>query len=193
MLKRPYILAILVVVFALSVLLAGANGDKPVRIQSKADHAKRLWSTSAHADKAAEAFKHWDEDGSIPTSCAKCHSTPGYKDYIGADGSAFNIVNKAAPLGTTVECEACHADPGRGIVHNHTSVVFPSGVEVKDLGPEALCMECHQGRASTNSVNTSIASSGAAGDDTPSSKLRFINVHYFASAATQFGTVVKGG
>ena len=114
MLKRPYILAILVIIFALSVLLAGANGDKQVRIQSKADQAKRLWSTSAHADKAAEAFKHWDEDGSIPTSCAKCHSTPGYKDYIGADGSAFNVVDKAAPLGTTVECEACHADPGRG-------------------------------------------------------------------------------
>ena len=193
MLKRPYILAILVVIFALSVLLAGANGDKQVRIQSKADQAKRLWSTSAHADKAAEAFKHWDAEGSVPTSCAKCHSTPGYKDYIGADGSAFNVVDKAAPLGTTVECEACHADPGRGIVHNHTSVVFPSGVEVKDLGPEALCMECHQGRASTKSVNASIASSGAASDDTPSSKLRFINVHYFASAATQFGTVVKGG
>jgi hypothetical protein len=193
MLKRPYTLAILVVVFALSVFLTSANAGKQIKIQSRADHAKRLWSTSAHADKTAEPFKHWDADGSIPTSCAKCHSTPGYKDYIGADGSAPNVVDKAAPLGTTVECEACHADPGNGIVHNHTAVVFPSGVEVKDLGPEALCMECHQGRASTNSVNTSIASSGAASDDTPSSKLRFINVHYFASAATQFGTVVKGG
>jgi hypothetical protein len=193
MLKRPYLLAILVVVFALSVFLTSANTDKPIKIQSKADHAKRLWSTSAHADKAAEAFKHWDEDGSIPTSCAKCHSTPGYKDYIGADGSASNVVDQAAPLGTTVECAACHADPERGIVHNHTSVVFPSKVEIKDLGPEALCMECHQGRASTNSVNTSIASAEAASDDTPSSKLRFINVHYYAAAATQFGTFVKGG
>ena len=193
MLKRPYLLSILVVVFALSVFLTSANAGKQIKIQSKADHAKRLWSTSGHADKTAEAFNHWNEDGSIPTSCAKCHSTPGYQDYIGADGSAFNVVDKAAPLGTTVECAACHADPEKGIVHNHTAVVFPSGVEVKDLGPEALCMECHQGRASTNSVNASIASAGAASDDTPSSKLRFINVHYFASAATQFGTVVKGG
>ncbi|MFZ2053131.1 MAG: hypothetical protein WAU81_02930 [Candidatus Aminicenantales bacterium] len=191
--KRPYILAILVVVFALAVFLAGANGDKQLKIQSKADHAERLWSTSAHGDKQAEAFKHWDEDGSIPTSCAKCHSTPGYKDYIGADGSAFNVVDSPAPLGTTVECEACHADPERGIVHDHTAVVFPSGVEVKDLGPEALCMECHQGRESTVSVDSSIASAGVSDDDTPSSRLRFRNVHYYASAATQFGTVVKGG
>jgi len=192
-LKRPHLLAILVVVFALAVFLAGANGDKQLKIQSKADHAERLWSTSAHADKQAEAFKHWDEDGSVPTSCAKCHSTPGYKDYIGADGSAFNVVDSPAPLGTTVECEACHADPERGIVHDHTAVVFPSGVEVKDLGPEALCMECHQGRESTVSVDSSIASASVPDDDTPSSKIRFRNVHYYASAATQFGTVVKGG
>jgi len=192
MLKRPYLLTLLVVVLGLAVFLTSASAGKQAKIQSKADHAERLWSTSAHADKTAEAFTHWDEEGSIPTSCAKCHSTPGYQDYIGADGSASNVVDKAAPLGTTVECEACHADPENGVVHNHTAVVFPSGVEVKGLGPEALCMECHQGRASTISVDASIASAGV-DDDTPSSKLRFINVHYFASAATQFGTVVKGG
>jgi len=192
MLKRSSLLSLLVAVFGLALFLTGANGGKQVQVQSKADHAKKLWATSAHADKTAEAFKHWDEEGSVPTSCAKCHSTPGYKDYIGADGSAFNVVDQAAPLGTTVECEACHADPGNGIVHNHTAVVFPSKVEVKDLGAEALCMECHQGRASTLSVDASIAGAGV-DDDTPSSKLRFINVHYYASAATQFGTVAKGG
>ncbi len=192
MLKRSSLLILLVAVFALAVVLTSASAGKQVKVQSKADHAQKLWSGSGHADKTAEAFVHWDEDGSVPTSCAKCHSTPGYKDYIGADGSASNVVDQAAPLGTTVECEACHADPENGVVHNHTSVIFPSKAEVKDLGPEALCMECHQGRASTVSVDASIAASGVP-DDTPSSKLRFINVHYYASAATQMGTVAKGG
>jgi hypothetical protein len=192
MLKRPYLLTLLVVVLGLTVFLTSAGAGKQAKIQSKADHAEKLWATSAHADKSSEAFNHWNEEGSVPTSCAKCHSTPGFKDYIGADGSAFNVVDKAAPLGTTVECEACHADPENGIVHNHTAVVFPSGVEVKDLGPEALCMECHQGRASTQSVDDAIAKAGV-DDDTPSAKLRFVNVHYFAAAATQFGTVAKGG
>ena len=192
MLKRSPLLAILAAAFALSLFFLSANAGKQARTQSSSDLAKRLWLTSGHADKTAEAFRHWDEEGAVPTSCAKCHSTPGYRDYIGADGSAFNVVDKAAALGTTVECDACHADPATGVVHNHTSVVFPSGVEVKDLGPEALCMECHQGRASTRSVDASIAAS-AVGDDAPSSKLRFINVHYYASAATQFGTVVRGG
>ena len=191
--KRPHLLAILVVVFALSAFLAGASGDKQVKIQSKADHARRLWSNSPHADKTAEAFIHWDEDGAVPTSCAKCHSTPGYRDYIGADGSATNVVDNEAPLGTTVECEACHSNPERGVVHNRTNVIFPSGVEVTDLGPEALCMECHQGRESTVSVNSTIASANVPDDDTPSSRLRFRNIHYYASAATQFGTVAKGG
>jgi hypothetical protein len=193
MLKRPYLLTLLVVVLGLALGLTSASAGKQVKIQSKADHAQRLWSGSGHADKTAEAFTHWDEEGSIPTSCAKCHSTPGYKDYIGADGSAANVVNNPAPLGTTVECEACHADPENGVVHNHTSVIFPSKVEVKDLGPEALCMECHQGRASTIQVDDKIAASGVTDDDTPSSKLTFSNVHYYAAAATQFGTVAKGG
>jgi hypothetical protein len=193
MLKRTSILALLAVVFALSIFLAGASADKQMTTQSKADHARRLWSGSPHADKADEPFTHWDEDGSIPTSCAKCHSTPGFKDYIGADGSAANVVDEEAALGTTVECEACHADPERGIVHDHTSVVFPSKAVISGLGPEALCMECHQGRASTPSVNAKIDAAALTDDDTPSSELSFTNIHYFAAAATQFGTVVKGG
>ncbi len=164
-----------------------------IGIQSKASRAKRLWETSAHADKKAEAFTHWDAEGSIPATCAKCHSTPGFRDYLGVDGSTANSVEKASPLGTTVECEACHADPEKGILHERTSVLFPSGAEVKGIGQEALCMECHQGRASTKTVDDSIASANVSSDDTPSSRLRFINIHYYASAATQFGTVAKGG
>ena len=45
------------------------------------------WATSAHADATAEAFVHWDSEGAIPESCAKCHSTPGYQDFLGADGT----------------------------------------------------------------------------------------------------------
>jgi hypothetical protein len=54
-----------------------------------------------------------------------------------------------------------------------------------------LCMSCHQGRASTVSVNGRIASAGV-GDDEVSDKLGFINVHYFAAGATRFGTEAKG-
>jgi hypothetical protein len=192
MFKRPYILATLVVVFTAALFLASPSADQTVRIQDKADQAERLWTHSPHNDKESEVFHHWDEEGSIPESCAKCHSTPGFRDYIGADGSTIDVVDKTAPIGTTIECEACHAEPEKGILNNRTYVIFPSGAKVSNLGPEAMCSECHQGRASTQTVDDSIASAGV-GDDTPSSRLRFINVHYFAAAATQFGTVAQGG
>ena len=112
----------------------------------------------AHADASAEAFVHWDEDdpAEVPTSCAKCHSTPGYLDFIGADGTEAGVVDNAAPIGTTVTCEACHND----VTVDMTSVVMPSGVELMGLGDESRCMQCHQGRHSTVSVNASIEEAG---------------------------------
>jgi hypothetical protein len=41
-------------------------------------------------------------------------------------------------------------------------------------------------------VDSAIASAGV-GDDTPSTRIRFSNIHYFAAAATMYGTLVKGG
>jgi hypothetical protein len=152
-----------------------------------------LWLGSPHADATAEAFIHWDEDdpAEVPTSCAKCHSTPGYLDFLGADGSEAGVVDAAAPIGTVVECAACHND----VTIDKTSVIFPSGVEVTDLGDESRCMECHQGRSSKATVDASIAEAGLGeGDlDTVSEDLGFTNIHYYAAAATQYGTITMGG
>ena len=64
------------------------------------------WAASPHNDTESEAFNHWNEDDPIevPTDCAKCHSTPGYIDHLGADGSTPGVVDVAAPIGTTVQC-----------------------------------------------------------------------------------------
>ena len=150
------------------------------------------WASSPHADASAEAFVHWNEDdpAEVPTSCAKCHSTPGYLDYIGADGSEVNVVNNPAPIGTTVTCEACHND----VTVNMTSVLMPSGIELMGLGDESRCIQCHQGRESTISVNASIDEAGLADSpDEISEDLGFSNIHYYAAAATQYGTMAKGG
>jgi hypothetical protein len=150
------------------------------------------WLASAHADASAEAFNHWNEDdpAEIPTACAKCHSTTGYLDYLGADGSTVNMVDAAHPVGQTVECTACHNEA----TLTKTSVIFPSGIEIMNLGSEARCMECHQGRSSTVTVNNRIEELGLTGNvDTVSEDLGFSNIHYYAAAATQFGTLAKGG
>jgi hypothetical protein len=149
-----------------------------------------LWVSSAHNAADTEPFTHWDEDDpqEVPPACAKCHSTPGYRDAIGADGTAAGVVDNPAPIGTTVECVACHND----VTINMDSVVMPSGVELTGLGDESRCMQCHQGRASTIDVNNAIEEAGV-DMDTVSEDLGFINIHYFAAAATQYGTEAKGG
>jgi hypothetical protein len=149
------------------------------------------WLGSGHADAEAEAFVHWDEDDPavVPVACAKCHSTPGYLDFLGADGSEPGVVDEAPVVGTTVECIACH----NNVTLTKDSVVMPSGIELTGLGDESRCMECHQGRESTISVTEAISNAGVTDDDTVSEDLSFRNIHYFAAAATKYGTLAKGG
>ncbi|MCB8966475.1 MAG: cytochrome c3 family protein [Ardenticatenaceae bacterium] len=152
------------------------------------------WQSSGHADVEAEAFNHWNEEDpqEVPTGCAKCHSTPGYLDFLGADGTEFGTVENASPIGTTVECAACHNDVTLGL----TSVVFPSGVEVMGLGDESRCMQCHQGRSSKLTVDQGIIDAGldpVADLDVVSEDVGFTNIHYYAAAATLYGKVAMGG
>ncbi len=149
-----------------------------------------LWAASAHADASAEAYTHWDEDDPaiVPSSCAKCHTTTGYQDFLGADGSEFGVVDTDHPIGQVFTCEGCHND----VTLTLDSVVMPSGVEITGLGDEARCMACHQGRHSTVSVNEAIAEVGV-DDDTVSEDLGFLNIHYYAAAASKYGTIAMGG
>ena len=111
-------------------------------------------------------------------------------DFLGTDGSEAGVVDTAHDIGTVITCEACHNDATTGL----TSVSMPSGVEIGDLGPSARCMECHQGRASAATVDGSIEEAGLTGDpDTVSEDLGFINIHYYAAAASLFGSETMGG
>ena len=155
--------------------------------------AAEPWANSPHNNEEAEAFRHWDEDDPavVPGSCAQCHTTSGYYHYVGADGSEpFTMELESVETGETVECIACH---------NSSTVVmdtvpFPSGAVITGLGAESRCMVCHQGRASKLQVDESIEANGLTEDvDTTSEELGFVNIHYYAAAATQYGTATMGG
>ena len=170
--------------------------------------ALKDWQGSPHADATSMAFRDWDDTDpqAVPVTCAKCHSSGGYQDFLGADGSAAGKVDKPAAVDTVIDCVACH----NAATAHKTSVVFPSGIELTNLGDESRCMECHQGRESKLSVDKQITATfklTPADDDTVVKPLvtkdaagktvtttfGFRNVHYFAAAATQYGTLVKGG
>lgn len=150
------------------------------------------WAGSGHADSTAEAFRHWDsaDPKEVPTSCARCHTPTGYLDFLGADGSAVGVVDNPQPVSNGITCETCHNAATVAL----DTVTFPSGIVVNNLGPEARCMVCHQGRASGSTVDKAIATNNLTDTlDTVSSELSFINMHYFTAAATQYGSVAAGG
>lgn len=180
----------LVAALALTPFSAAAQDGTPAQAPTTIP-AERVpffhdWFLSPHAKADARAFTNWNDKGEIPEACARCHSTPGFLDYIGADGSAVGSVEKKAPTGSVIGCMACHNETTRAM----TGVTFPSGHRVEDLGPEVRCMTCHQGRESTLSVNRAVA---GIEDDTVSPDLTFLNVHYRAAGATLMGTLAKGG
>lgn len=177
---------------------------------------KDLWEGSAHNAVNTEPFRHWDDaaenpDG-VPTACARCHTTAGYRDYLGADGTEANKVDAAVPAKDSqgIQCIACH-NPVTTFQLN--SVSFPGFELDKDgnpvpyvitgLGDAARCMICHQGRESKASVDGQIARFKVEDVDAVVAPIKddqgnnvtfgFRNIHYFAAAATLYGTEVKGG
>ena len=95
---------------------------------------EELWASSGHADAEAEAFRHWDEDDpkEVSDRCAKCHSSYGYLDFLGADGTEAGTVDNAAPVDSVINCTTCHNAATDAL----TSVVMPAPVPSR---PPADC------------------------------------------------------
>jgi hypothetical protein len=160
------------------------------------------WQGSGHADVAGEPFRHWDADdpAEVPTTCAKCHTSTGYQDYLGADGSEVAKVDSAVPAAEAqgIQCVACH----NPVTLSKTTVSFPSGVTIT-AGDDTRCMECHQGRESKVSVDAQIEKFAVTDLDAVVAPIKddqgndvrfgFRNVHYYAAAATLYGGMTHGG
>lgn len=169
--------------FILSIVLAACS-----RMKSDDKMIEDRWSQSAHNDATSKSFTHWNNEDppEIPVQCAKCHSTIGYLDFLGANGSSPGQVDQPAPTGTTVECEVCH-DP---IATTRNFTVMPSGNRINRLGQESNCMECHQGRASSHQVAEAVF---GLPEDTVNLDLKLPNIHNNPAGATFYGNIAQGG
>jgi hypothetical protein len=142
---------------------------------------------AGHFAGSEEAFRHWDAEGGVPGTCAKCHSADGLPTFLANNA---NVAERAA---NGLLCSTCHDNVQSFTRYVVDAVRFPSGANLTfGEGAEAnLCINCHQGRESTVSVNNAIRAASVE-DDVVSETLRFRNVHYFAAGATLFGTDAKG-
>jgi hypothetical protein len=152
------------------------------------------------------AFRDWDDTGTVPYNCVKCHSDSGLPTFIkvggtvtfNARGQVFQTGVTSVPSSNGFKCVTCHNEAEWPALYAVASVPFPSGVSLgfakdadgKFVADNAnLCLECHQGRESTNSVNAALRGKDEAAVD---KAISFKNIHYFAAGATLFGTQAKG-
>jgi Zn finger protein HypA/HybF involved in hydrogenase expression len=148
------------------------------------------WLRSPHADATSLSFRYWDtaDPPLVPVACAKCHAGAGYDHFLGLDGSEpFNVSEPAEP--GVITCVNCH----NPVSIAQTAVAMPSGAILTGLGREATCMECHQGRSSGVIVAAAIERSGVLDHDQVMEAQPFLNIHYYAAAATLYGSEALGG
>jgi hypothetical protein len=189
-------------------LLHDSIDDLNGKISKPVDMTKLARDDAGHFAGNTEPFRHWDSTGEVPAGCAKCHSAGGLPQFIHNNGTLV-----VTPSGTQITgvvgqppangfaCATCHDTsnfPNRLAV---TTVPFPNGksltfsTEKDDKGnlkpvDANLCLECHQGRESTVTVNNALAKFKDA--DTADKSIGFRNVHYFAAGATLFGDAAQG-
>jgi hypothetical protein len=126
--------------------------------------------------------------------CSKCHSAVGLPLFLkeaAASSDGVTGVTIAQPVSQGFLCTTCHDVSQFPAVYAVNEVKLPSGANLTfgEAAPANVCIECHQGRQSTVSVNAAI---GDNEPDTVVEGLTFRNPHYFGAGATLFGTEAKG-
>ncbi|MCC5965124.1 MAG: polyheme membrane-associated cytochrome C [Natronohydrobacter sp.] len=173
----------------LALLLAAALFIPAPARSDGLDGLERLiaaWLESPHGNYQSLSFTYWNDQGSVPESCAMCHSETGFLDFLGVGGHTVGQVDHPGTINTVIGCASCHTAEA----HALDAVTFPSGVEVSGLGSSATCMVCHQGRQSSDHVETRVVGKA---EDEVSGELAFVNIHYAASAATMLGAEARPG
>jgi hypothetical protein len=187
-------------------LLHDSIEDLNGKISKPVDMSKLARDDPGHFAGDTMPFRDWDAAGEVPAGCAKCHSAGGLPQYIHNAGT--EIVSKSVQITGVVGqppangfmCSTCHDEANWPNRYAVTQVPFPSGVsltfstEKDDKGnlkpvDANLCIECHQGRESTVTVNNYLAGKPV---DTADPSISFKNIHYLAAGATLFGDAAKG-
>ncbi len=70
-----------------ALIAVGFSATAPEKIKPDLRKTTEAWLSSPHADRSAEAFKHWNDKELriVPKECSTCHTSRGIIDYLGTD------------------------------------------------------------------------------------------------------------
>jgi hypothetical protein len=147
----------------------------------------RDYATSAHGDPKGAAWTHYDFKQDSYAACARCHTSTGFISYV---TSNFTVATKGFGVGGTsremVACDACHTSYDfkhsiRKVPQYTATYQNFNGTALAsfpDSGESNICITCHSGRASGQSVNA-IPFANFTG-------VAFVNPHYLATAGLMY-------
>lgn len=139
------------------------------------------WAASAHGDVNGAAWA--TEDFKENTSCIRCHTATGFKDYL-TSGYTLPTVTWATEGDHTRQvlgCDACHnsydfANSVRS-AGQYTAPYTDAPTLYPNIGKSNLCIACHTGRVSGDSIKNSTSSFASTS---------FKNSHYLTAGGTVF-------
>lgn len=145
----------------------------------------RAWARSGHGATAAPPWNYYDFKnvlyGNPAYDCNRCHTTTGFIKYI--------TTGDATPWGSTSDktkemlgCNACHIDYSFALRPANPAHGKYTGGEVTypDVGTSNLCLNCHVGRESGNTIKNIQRNYTSAG---------FVNSHYLTAGGIIFGEI----
>jgi hypothetical protein len=138
---------------------------------------RKSWAASGHADEYSFAWSA--HDFKFQSGCVQCHTTTGFIAYSSGKVTAA----WGNPADTTKEllaCNACHTDIASGALRS-PAIISPylnNSYRNQDAGPSNICVGCHSGRVSGNSIKA-----------LSSVNTNFISSHLYAAAGILFNSI----
>lgn len=141
----------------------------------------RAWSRSGHGDTTAAPWTYYDFK-SRTGDCNRCHTTTGFLKYIADNNDSAAWGSASDKTKEVLMCSACHLDYSYKL-RSTGAVTAPYAGDAftyPNMGVSNLCLNCHAGRASGNSVKNIQRNYTSAS---------FVNSHYLTAGGTVFGEI----
>lgn len=140
----------------------------------------RAWARSGHGRTDAPAWNAYDFK-SRAGDCNRCHTTTGFIKYI-STGDSTQWGSASDTTKEMLGCNGCHIDYSYALrPANQVTAKYTGGeVTYPDIGTSNLCLNCHVGRASGNTIKNVQRNYTSAA---------FVNSHYLTAGGIVFGEI----